>query len=407
MNDKKVNEIRKDFPWFKFNPKIVYLDSSATSLKNKYMVKAIEDYYFKLSTSPHNNDSMFAYKTLKAIDKSRNIVAKLLNVTPNEIIFTSGATESLNLIAHGLLDFVKPGEEIILSYDEHTSNLLPWKEMCDLKNTKLVYVSSNAFPNEEDFIKKITKKTKIITFCNISNILGYELDFSYIAKKAKAINPNITVVVDATQAIPHVKYDLSNTDIDFLVFSGHKMTGPTGIGVCYINKKWAQKIKPLKFGGGMNAIVDENGFTYATIPDKFEGGTSNVAGIIGLGETINYLNKIGWDNIHKHELELKQYVNEQFKSIKNLEYYNPEAKYPIIFFNIKGCGSQDLANYLGTKGIIVRSGLSCAKLSHKVTHVSDAVRASLYFYTTKHDVDCLVKALKAYKKGDELKHVIF
>lgn len=407
MTDKEVLKIRKDFPWFKNNRDIIYLDSCATTLKNKSMVQAIENYYFNWCTNTHNNDSLFAYETTKMINESRQVVADLLNVQFKETIFTSGATESLNLIANGLKDLLKKGDEILLTYNEHSSNLLPWRVVANEVGAKLVYASTNGFPTEDDFIKKITKRTKIITFCNVSNILGYELDFVNIAKRAKAINPEIIVVIDATQAIPHNKYNIGDANIDFLAFSGHKMTGPTGIGVCYINSKWLEKIKPLKYGGGMNSVMEEDYFTYAAAPDKFEGGTLNIAGIIGLGITVKYLNNIGWDKIHQHQLELKQYINEQFKDIPNLEFYNPQAPYPIAFFNMKGCSSQDLAGYLGNKKIIVRSGLSCAKLSKEITHIDEAVRVSCYFYTTRKDIDKLVTALKEYRKGDELKHVIF
>ena len=286
--------------------------------------------------------------------------------------------------------------------------MLPWFRLSKQTKSKIVWVGKNKIPNEKDILKAITKKTKIVTFCDVSNILGYYIDCVSLTKKIKKINPNIIIVVDATQSVPHLKHNLKNTDVDFMVFSAHKMLGPTGVGVCFMNKKWIEKLEPLKLGGGMNALVlpKTNEFTFASGVDKFEGGTPNTAGIIGFGEAIKYLNKIGWDNIENHCRELKEYFDKKSSSIKNFEYYTRDSKTPILFFNIKGVSSQDLANYLGQNKIIVRAGLSCAKASNISTKINEAVRASLYVYNTKVDIDYLIKVLKNYKKGAELDNVI-
>ena len=407
MTDKEVLKIKKDFPWFKNNPKLTYIDSSATSLKPKCVVEAVEDWYFKYCTNTHNTDSTFAYKTTEMVADVRKQFAKHLNVKPEEVIFTSGATESLDLILFGLRDFVKKGDEIILSYTEHTSNFLPCQILARWTGAKLVFASKKLYYTEKDIINKVNKKTRLISICSSSNILGYELDFKKIATEAKKKNPNVIVVIDATQTIPDSKHDIGNSNIDFLAFSGHKMLGPTGIGVCYINKKWTKKIKPYRVGGGMNSTVCEKSFCYADGPDKFEGGTPNIAGIVGLGAALKYLNKIGWNKIYQHEIELKKYADKKFAQIKNIEYYSKPGKFPILFFNLKGLNAQDLAAYLSTKGFIVRSGVSCVKMSPVVSHVDAAVRASLYVYNTRKDIDKLVDALKKYKKGAELDHVIF
>ena len=407
MTDKEVLKIRQDFPWFKYNPRLTYLDSSATSLKPKQMIKAETDWYFKYCTNTHNTDSLFAYKTTEMVKNVRKQFAQFLNVKPEEIIFTSGATESLNLAIYGLKNFIKANDEIIVSYTEHTSNFLPWQEVAKEKKAKLVFVSKKPYYTEQDIINKVNKKTKAISFANASNILGYDLDFKKIAIAAKKKNPNVIIIVDATQAIPHKKYDLGSSHIDFLAFSGHKMLGPTGIGICYINKKWLTKIHPRRIGGGMNAQVRCNSYEFADGVDKFEGGTPNLAGIIGLGAALKYLNKIGWNKIHQHEVELKAYADKRFAEIKNIEYYSKPGKFPILFFNLKGLNSQDLAAYLANKGIIVRAGVSCVKMSPIITKVEGAVRASLYLYNTRKDIDTLVEALKKYKKGAELDHVIF
>lgn len=408
MTDKEIINIRKDFPWFKNNKEWHYLDSSATSLKPKCVLNKQDEYYEVFGCSPHNNDSLFAYQTHGLIKESRELVADLIGRSSEEIVFTSGATESINLISLGLTKFVKSNDEIILTYTEHTSNMLPWFRLSKQSKSKIIWVGKDKIPTEKDILKSVTKKTKIVTFCDVSNILGYYIDCVSLTKKIKKINPNTIVIVDATQSIPHLRHNLKNTDVDFLVFSAHKMLGPTGVGVCFINKKWIEKLDPWKLGGGMNALVKPktNEFTFASGVDKFEGGTPNTAGIIGFGEAIKYLNKIGWDNIKSHGLELKEYFNKKSSSIKNFEYYTKDSETPILFFNIKGVSSQDLANYLGHNKIIVRAGLSCAKASNISTKINEAVRASLYLYNTKEDIDYLVEVLKKYKKGAELDNVI-
>ena len=408
MTDKQVEKIRKDFLWFSNNKGWCYFDSGATSLKPKFVLDKEREYYEKYGCNPHNKDSMLAYKSHQLIRESREEVAKLLDCDSHEVIFTSCATESLNLIANGLSKYVKKNDEILLTYMEHTSNMLPWFNLGKKNQCKFVLVGKNKIPNEKDILSALTKNTKIVTFCDVSNILGTYIDCNALAKKIKQYNKNIIVVVDATQSIPHIKHNLKNSGVDFLVFSGHKMLAPMGIGVCYINKQWIDKINPIKFGGGMNSIVDPNKktFTYADGVDKFEGGTPNVGGICGLGAAIKYLNKIGWDNITKHEWELKEYFNKKVHAIKNIKYYNPDYQLGLIYFNIKGISAQDLANYLGSKKIIVRSGLSCAKASNVSTNINSAVRISMYIYNTRKEIDYIIKILKDLKKGDVLDNVI-
>lgn len=408
MTDKQVEKIRKDFLWFSNNKGWYYFDSGATSLKPKFVLDEEQEYYEKCCCNPHNRDSMFAYKSHQLIKKSREEVAKLLDCDSQEVIFTSCATESLNLIANGLSEYVKKNDEILLTYIEHTSNMLPWFNLSKKNQGKIVLVGKNKIPSEKDILSALTKNTKIVTFCDVSNILGTYINCNTLTKKIKQYNKNIIVVVDATQSIPHIKHNLKNSGVDFLVFSGHKMLAPMGIGVCYMNKQWINKINPIKFGGGMNSIVDPNKktFTYADGVDKFEGGTPNVGGICGLGAAIKYLNKIGWDNITKHEWELKEYFNKKVRAVKNIEYYNANYHLGLIYFNIKGISAQDLANYLGSKKIIVRSGLSCAKASNVSTNINSAVRISMYIYNTRKEIDYIIKILKNLKKGNVLDNVI-
>lgn len=407
MSNTTIKNIKKDFPWFKNNRGWTYLDSSATSLKPQCVIDAIDDYYSKYCTNPHNTDSVFTYKVNQKIDEVRQKLAKLINADKNEVIFTSGATESLNLIANGLKDFIKSNDEIIITYGEHGSNIIPWINIKNEKKCLLTYVGKEKKPPiENDIIKAVSKKTKIVAFSSVSNLMGYELNVSKIVHAIKKINKNIIVVIDATQSIPHAKFNVKTTNVDFAVCSAHKMCGGTGVGMAYIKYEWATKIKPLRYGGDMNADIINDKFIYAQIPYRFEGGTSNVAGIISWGAAIDYLNKLGWNNIKKHEQELNIYIKQQFKSLKNIEFLNPYSKYPIALFNIKGVYAQDVSSYLGKQKIIVRSGLSCARLAHKIIDTRAAIRASFYIYNTKQDIDCLVNFLKKFKKGDELRHVI-
>lgn len=404
----KINKnIKLDFPWFKRNPGWTYLDSSATSLKPRCVINNMVDYYEKWSANPHNTDSQLTYHVSELIDLTRSKLAKLINADKNEIIFTSGATESINLVAKGLTSLIKKDDEIILTYGEHTSNLLPWMMLAKAKHCKLVYAgNANEIPTEQAIINKVTKKTKIIAFANISNLIGYELNAQTISQQAKLINPHVMIVTDATQMLPHKLIDVKKTDIDFLVASAHKMCGATGIGMLYMKTKYFNVIEPLRLGGGMNNDVACHDFTYASGPDKFEGGSPHSSGIISWATAIDYLNAYGWKNIHQHELKLRQYINKRFKALKNIEIVNPHTTYPIVAFYVKGIHAQDVASYLGHKKIIVRSGLSCAKLANKIINQPGVIRASFYIYNDYHDVDVLVKALTNLKKEDVIKHVI-
>ncbi|MDR0675132.1 MAG: aminotransferase class V-fold PLP-dependent enzyme [Mycoplasmataceae bacterium] len=404
----KINHnIRQDFPWFRKNQGWVYLDSSATTLKPRCVINSIVDYYEKWSTNPHNNDSKLTYYVSQLIDNTRSKLALLINAHKQEIIFTSGATESLNLVARGLTKQIKSDDEIIVTYGEHTSNLLPWISLAKTKHCKLIYAGSiDKNLNEQDIINKVTKKTKIIAFANISNLIGYELDAQIISQKAKKINPHVLIVCDATQMLPHKLIDVKKSNIDFLVASAHKMCGATGIGMLYMKTQYFHQLDPLRLGGGMNNNVMYDSFTYASGPAKFEGGSPHTAGIISWATAIDYLNAYGWKNIHQYELKLKQYANQKLQLLKNVQLINPLAQYPIVAFNVNGMHPQDVANYLGHKKIIVRSGLSCAKLIGKIINQSGVVRASFYIYNNFHDIDVLVKALKNLKKGNMLKHVI-
>lgn len=399
---------KKEFPWFKNNPKYVYLDTGATSLKPQCVIDAITDFYSKFGTNPHNTDSLFSYKTYQDVEINiRQDLAQLFNCSSSEIIYTSGATESLCLFANGLRKFIGSDEEVLLTNHEHSSNIIPWLKLKKDFNINVRFIDfKKSIPNEKDIISSIKKNTRVLSFCNVSNLYGYSLDVQKISAAARKINPSIIIVVDAAQSASHEPIDLKKWNIDFMAVSAHKMYGPTGIGCAYINSKWLDRLDPLKLGGSMNADVSYQDFSYADAPYKFEGGTLNIAGIIGWGAAMDFINKISIKNIDKHIRDLKLYADSKLKGIKNLTIYNNKISAPMIIFNIKDVNSQDLAGYLGTKNIIVRSGLSCAKLINKATNVNSYVRASFGIYNDKFDIDKLAKALKSFKKGDELNHVI-
>lgn len=403
-----LTNLKKDFPWFKNNPKYTYLDSAATALKPKCVIDSITEYYSKYSTNPHNTDSLFSYKTYKNIEIDiRQKIASYFNCESKEIIYTSGATESLCLFAFGLRKFIKKNEEVLLTNHEHTSNIIPWLQIKKDFNLNVRFIDfKKELPSEEKIIKLIKKNTKVLSFCNVSNLYGYELDVKKISTAARKINKNIIIIVDAAQAVSHHIIDLKSWNIDFMAVSAHKMFGPTGIGCAYINTKWLDKLDPIKLGGSMNSDVTQENFTYAEPPYKFEGGTLNISGIIGWGAAIDYINKIGMQNITKRIVELKKYADKKLKTIPNLIYYNLGVLAPTLIFNFKGVNSQDLASYLGNKNIIVRSGVSCSKLIKCSTNVEAYVRASLGVYNDYQDIDNLARALKSFKKGDELSHVI-
>lgn len=404
----ELKNLKKDFPWFKNNPNITYLDNAATALKPQCVIDTINNYYTKYCTNPHNTDSIFSYQTYRQVEIDvRQKLANYFNCNFNEIIYTSGATESLCLFAFGLRKLIKKNEEVLLTNHEHTSNIIPWLQIKKDFGVKVRFIDfGDKTPTEDKIIKSITKQTRVLSFCNVSNLYGYKLDVQKISQAARKINKDIIIVIDAAQAVSHHKIDLKKWNIDFMAVSAHKIFGPTGIGCAYINRKWADKIDPIKLGGSMNADVTQDNYTFAAVPYKFEGGTLNVSGILGWGAAIDYVNKIGIDNITKRIHTLKKYADKKLTGIKDFVYYNKGILAPTLIFNFKNINSQDLASYLGHKNIIVRSGVSCSKLIKCASGIESYVRASLAVYNDFKDIDNLVKALKSFKKGAELDHVI-
>ncbi len=375
---------------------LIYLDNGATTLKPRLLAQVTSDYYNNYSANAHRGDYDISLKVDNAIDNTRVLVKELINANKKEeIVFTSGATASLNQIVFGYFNYhLNPGDEVLITEAEHASNVLPWFE---LKETKNIVVKSIPLDNNkvtlENIKKVVTDKTKVISLAYITNVLGDIRPIKEITEYAH--KNNILVVIDGAQAVPHIKVDVQDLDVDFLVFSAHKMCGPTGVGVLYAKESYMEDMYPTVFGGGMNVSFNIDGTRkYSSIPARFEAGTPNIEGIIGFGAVIEYLNKIGMDNIHKYEIELKDYAIKRLKEIKDIKIYNENTDSGIIAFNLGDIFAQDLAIYLNKYNICVRAGNHCAKMVHDIIDVNNTVRVSLYFYNTKKDIDLLVEALE-------------
>jgi|SRR5574344_165554 cysteine desulfurase / selenocysteine lyase len=396
-----VEEIRKDFPMFKNNEnmqghRFCYLDNAATSFKPQSVIDACDLYYEKETANAHRGDYDLAYSVDTMVDSVREKVAKFINAKKEEIVFTSGASMSLNLIAFGYgFKFLKEGDEILLTEAEHASNVLPWFKVKELTKCSINYIPlSKEGRLTPDALKKvINKHTKIVSVAQVTNVLGYKIDIKAIAK---ICHDNGTIlVVDGAQSVPHMKVDVKDLDCDFIIFSGHKMCGPTGTGVMYGKFNLLCEMNALMVGGGDNARFDLCGnVALLEPPAKFEAGTQNLAGIYGLGAAVDYLSKIGINNVEEYETELRKYAISKLEELDNVIIYNKEAETGIITINVKGVFPQDEATYLNSKGICVRSGQHCAKLLLDFLKTVGTVRISLYFYNNKADIDQLVDALK-------------
>ena len=384
---------RDDFEML--NNGIIYLDSGATALKPKLLGEVTSDYYNNYSVNAHRGDYDLSLKVDKAIADTRSLVKEFINASKDEeIVFTSGTTASLNQIVFGYFKYnLKELDEVLITEAEHASNALPWFE---LQSNMHIYVEKIPLKDNkvtlENVKSKINEKTKVISLAIVSNTLGDLRPVKEIIEYAH--EHDIVVVLDGAQAVPHMKVDVQDLDADFLVFSAHKMCGPTGVGVLYAKKRFMNDMYPTVFGGGMNVFFESDGTRrYSNIPTRYEAGTLNIAGIIGFGAILKYLNDIGIDNIHKYELELKDYALSKLKDIKDIKIYNENTDSGIIIFNVGDIFAQDLAIYLNKYNICVRAGNHCAKMVHDVLGVNNTVRVSLYFYNTKEDIDALVNAL--------------
>lgn len=386
------------------NNNIIYFDNGATSLKPKCIADSISFYYNNYSANAHRGDYDLSLLVDNKYEGTRTLVKEFINARKNkEIIFTSGATDSLNKIIFGYFkNYLKEDDEVLLTKSEHASNILPWFELKDEINIKINYIPLTNLEVTLDNVKNsITNKTKVISIAHITNVVGDIRPIKEIIEYAHS--KNILVIIDGAQSVAHTKIDVQDLDIDFLAFSAHKMLGPTGVGVLYGKEELLNNIKPITFGGGMNASFQFDGTRiYNEIPSLLEAGTPNIAGVIGFGEAIKYLNNIGMDNIEKYEKDLKKYAINKLKNVNDIIIYNENSESGIITFNIKDIFAQDLAIYLNKYNICVRAGNHCAKILKDELGIKNTCRISLYFYNTKEEIDYLVNILNNKNIKDEI-----
>ncbi|MDD3207486.1 MAG: aminotransferase class V-fold PLP-dependent enzyme, partial [Bacilli bacterium] len=400
-------KLRQDFPMFQNGVKmqgkpLVFLDNASTTFKPYAVEKAVNEYFETMTANSHRGDYDLCYNIDVRIDEAREALARFINADKKEIVFTSGTSMSINLIAYGYgTKYLTKDDEILITQAEHASNVLPWFKVGEMTGCKINYIPLN---NEgklvpENLKKVISKKTKIIAVAHVTNVLGFIVDIKEIARIAHEYGA--IVVCDGAQSVPHMPTNVKDLDVDFLSFSGHKMIGPTGIGVLYGKYELLEKTTPFMTGGGMNAKFDMCGdITYLAPPAKFEAGTQNIEGIFGLRAAVEYLSNVGMENIREYEADLRKYAIEKLKSNDKVILYNETAESGIITFNIKDVFAQDEATYLNSQGIACRSGQHCAKVLLDYLGEVATVRASIYFYNTKEDIDIFVSALE--KGGDFL-----
>ena len=391
-------DIKEDFPILK-NRDIAYLDSGATTQKPKYVINAIDNYYEKNNANPHRGAYELSVQATEEYEGARKKVAKFINAkVPEEIIFTKNASEALNLIAYSYgLDKLKKNEEVVISIMEHHSNLVPWQYVTEKTGStlKYMYINDEYELSDKEIEEKITDKTKVVGIAHISNVLGTINNVEKIIKYAHS--KGAIVIVDCSQSIPHMQIDVQKMDADFIVFSGHKMLAPLGIGVLYGKKELLNQMRPFLMGGDMIEYVYEQKTTFAKLPNKFEAGTQNVEGVVGLGTAIDYIEKIGYNKIQEIETELLEYAREELQKLDFVKLYmtpNKENHSSVISFNVKGVHPHDVASILDANGICVRSGNHCAQPLMRYLGIDSTCRASFYIYNTKEDVDRLVDALK-------------
>lgn len=393
----KMNQA--DFPMLK--EELIYLDNGATTLKPKCVIDKITEYYEKYSANAHRGDYDISFKVDQEYEKAREIVRNFINARyREEVVFTSGSTESLNMIANGFFGkYLEAGDEVILSQSEHASNVLPWFRLAKEKGVVIRYIplDESHYVTLDNLKKVVTPNTKVIALASITNVIGDERPMKEICEFAH--QNNIFVVMDGAQSVPHRKTDVQDLDVDFLAFSGHKMCGPTGIGVLYGKKELLEEMEPQNLGGGMNESFDSPNEVYLKeLPTRLEAGTPNIAGALGLGAAITYLENIGMEKIEAYEKKLRKYALEKLVSIPHLDILNIESDSGIISFNVEGVFSQDVAYYLNKYKVCVRAGNHCAKILKQETGVQNSLRVSLYFYNTEQDIDDLVELLSNKEK---------
>ena len=388
-----VEKIRNDFPMFANNPGLIYFDSAATSLKPQCVIDAVTRFYTHHTSNVHRGDYDIAALNDRLYDGCRKKVAGFINCDPEEVIYTHNISHSLNQVSLGLAHTLKQGDVVLTSMAEHASDMLPWFALARDHGIRIEYVPTDSQANisVSDFEKAMHEGVRIVALAHVTNVLGSVNPIKEIAEIAHRYGA--IVVVDGAQAVPHMKVDVKDLDVDFYGFSAHKMCGPGGVGVLYGKKQLLNDLVPVFEGGDMNARFNKDGeVIYKNPPVRFEAGTPNIEGIIGMGAAIDYLMSIGMDEIEAYEKQLRAYFVEKMKRLDNIELLNPDNASGPITFNAKGVFAQDAAGYLASQNIAVRSGNHCAKILHEITGTDQSIRASLYFYNTKEEVDRFVKA---------------
>lgn len=404
--DFDVKSYIKDFPVLSQGSqekKLVYLDSAATAQKPQQVINSIKGYYEKINANPHRGAYSLSTSSTEAYDESRRVVKEFINAAHvEEIIFTKSSTEAFNLLAYSYgMNYINPGDEILISIAEHHSNLIPWQQIAKAKGAtlKYMYINDNCELTSEEVKNKITKNTKLVSVTQMSNALGTIFPVKEIIEYAH--EAGAVVCVDAAQSIAHTAVDVQDLNADFLVFSGHKIMAPMGIGVLYGKRELLDKMPPFLFGGDMVEYVYEQNTSYADLPFKFEGGTQNVEAAIGLKEAIYYINSIGINNIEAHVQDLLQYAHEKLKKLDIVTLYGPKEpskKGGIISFNVKDVHPHDTSSILDSYGVAVRSGNHCAQPLMRYLNINSTCRASFYLYNTYEDVDIFVDAIKNVRR---------
>lgn len=387
--------IKKDFPVLVNNQNLTYLDSAASSLKPYCVINKIKEYYEEYGVNVHRGVYGLSYKATEEYEESRSVVAKFINALEEEIVFTKGATASLNIIASSYgMDTINEGDEIIVNELEHHSSIMPWQEVARKKNAKLVFI-----PLDEEgricldnFKKVITNKTKIVAINYVSNVMGYISPLKEIIKIAHEYNAK--VIVDAAQAAPHMALDVKDLDADFLAFSAHKMLGPSGLGVLYGKYELLNKMNPVEFGGDMNDYVEKYDSTFKEAPYKFEAGTPLISEVIAFKEAIKYLDNIGMDNVQKHEQELLNLAMKELVKIDGVTVYNKTCETGVISFNINGIHPHDAASIFDQNDVALRAGHHCAQLITSWLGCVGTLRASFYVYNDENDVHKFIETVK-------------
>jgi len=392
-----LKEIRKEFPVLRtkvHEKKLIYLDNAATTQKPNQVISSITDFYTKYNSNVHRGIHKLSEMATLQFELAHKTVSKFINADFEEIIFTSGTTESLNLLANSLGSELNSNDEVVLTIMEHHSNLIPWQQMSKKIGFKLRFIgiTSDGKLDMNQAKSLITKNTKIVSVVHVSNAIGTINPIKELIDLAH--NAGAIIIIDAAQSVPHMTIDVKKLDCDFLVFSGHKMLGPTGIGVLYGKRTLLENMQPFLYGGNMIREVKLETSTWADLPEKFEAGTPNISGAIGLAAAINYLTRIGMNSIESYEKELLNYASEQLSTIKGITIYGPkDERSCVLSFNVEGIHPHDISTLLDREGVAVRGGHHCTMPLMKVLDLTGTVRASFYFYNTFEEVDGLVKAI--------------